>query len=173
MVTAVRMNEWASIRFMFGRRFKTAVGSLLHYDVCHDHARPDPGHPAWHIARRGGVPEQDRQHRNRQCRKWTRKSSAEGHRDGGKVPACARGFFDRPAVLRGHRPFNEAFANLGDTHALILSMRGVPLIDTSGMEAIHRLHENSWQGGTLMLAGFTIMPGYDGARRPGGCHRRE
>jgi SulP family sulfate permease len=50
--------------------------------------------------------------------------------------------------------FNEAFQNLKDTHALILSMRGVSLIDTAGLESIHRLHENLHkQGGTLMFAG--------------------
>ena len=33
-------------------------------------------------------------------------------------------------------------------------MRGVPLIDTAGIEAIHRLHRRlHQQGGTLMFAG--------------------
>ena len=50
--------------------------------------------------------------------------------------------------------FNEAFATLGDTHALILSMRGVPRIDTSGLQAMGRLLERlKAQGSTLMLAG--------------------
>jgi SulP family sulfate permease len=50
--------------------------------------------------------------------------------------------------------FNEAFTNLGDTHALILSMRGVPRIDTSGLQAMGRLLERlKAQGSTLMLAG--------------------
>jgi SulP family sulfate permease len=50
--------------------------------------------------------------------------------------------------------FNEAFATLGDTHALILSVRGMPRIDTSGLQALSRLIERIHaQGGTLMLAG--------------------
>ncbi|MBI5564456.1 MAG: SulP family inorganic anion transporter, partial [Chloroflexi bacterium] len=50
--------------------------------------------------------------------------------------------------------FNEAFAALGDTHALILSARGMPRIDTSGLQALTRLAERIHaQGGTLMLAG--------------------
>ncbi|MFN8596001.1 MAG: SulP family inorganic anion transporter [Anaerolineae bacterium] len=50
--------------------------------------------------------------------------------------------------------FNEAFASLGDTHALILSVRGMPRIDTSGLQALARLLERIHaQGGTLMLAG--------------------
>ncbi|MBP7689642.1 MAG: SulP family inorganic anion transporter [Thermoflexales bacterium] len=50
--------------------------------------------------------------------------------------------------------FNEAFATLGDTHALILSVRGMPRIDTSGLQVLARLTERIHaQGGTLMLAG--------------------
>ncbi|HZY40963.1 MAG TPA: SulP family inorganic anion transporter, partial [Anaerolineae bacterium] len=50
--------------------------------------------------------------------------------------------------------FNEAFATLSDTHALILSVRGMPRIDTSGLQALARLTERIHaQGGTLMLAG--------------------
>ncbi len=50
--------------------------------------------------------------------------------------------------------FNEAFANLGNTRTIILSMRAVPLLDTSGLEVIQKLHERMVQsGGQLMLAG--------------------
>lgn len=53
--------------------------------------------------------------------------------------------------------FNEAFATLGDTHALILSVRGMPRIDTSGLQALARLTERVHaQGGTLMLAGAHV-----------------
>jgi SulP family sulfate permease len=63
-------------------------------------------------------------------------------------------FLTGPLFFAATGQFNEAFANLGDTHALILSMRGVPLIDTAGMEAIHRLHDRLHkQGGILMFAG--------------------
>jgi SulP family sulfate permease len=51
--------------------------------------------------------------------------------------------------------FNEAFSNLGDTHSLILSVRGVPLIDTAGVETIARLYEKLHkQGGVLMFSGM-------------------
>ena len=50
--------------------------------------------------------------------------------------------------------FNEAFAKLGDTHALVLSMRGMPLLDTSGLQVLATLHERlQHNGSTLMLAG--------------------
>jgi SulP family sulfate permease len=64
-------------------------------------------------------------------------------------------FLTGPLFFAATGPFNEAFADLGDTHALILSMRGVPLIDTAGIEAIHRLHARlHQQGGILMFAGI-------------------
>jgi SulP family sulfate permease len=60
-----------------------------------------------------------------------------------------------PLFFAATSSFNEAFANLGDTHALILSMRGVPLMDTSGLEAVRRLYKRLHkQGGTLMFAGM-------------------
>jgi SulP family sulfate permease len=70
-------------------------------------------------------------------------------------------FLTGPLFFAAVGQFNEAFQNLKDTHALILSMRGVSLIDTAGIEAIHRLHERLHkQGGTLMFAGV-----HDNARQ--------
>jgi len=72
-------------------------------------------------------------------------------------------FLTGPLFFAATGQFNEAFSNLKDTHALILSMRGVSLIDTAGIEALHRLHEKlHMQGGTLMFAGvhenaYTMM----------------
>ncbi len=64
------------------------------------------------------------------------------------------GFLTGPLFFAATGQFDEAFTNLKDTHALILSMRGVPLIDTEGLEEIQRLHERlRRQGGTLMFAG--------------------
>lgn len=63
--------------------------------------------------------------------------------------------------------FNEAFATLGDTHALILSVRGMPRIDTSGLQVLARLTERIHaQGGTLMLAG--TPPAVRGTLKQGG-----
>jgi sulfate permease, SulP family len=64
-------------------------------------------------------------------------------------------FLTGPLFFAATGQFNEAFANLGETHALILSMRGVPLIDTSGLDVLRKLHERlQKQGGTLMFAGI-------------------
>jgi SulP family sulfate permease len=64
-------------------------------------------------------------------------------------------FLTGPLFFAATGQFNEALANLKETHTLILSMRGVPLIDTAGIEAIHHLYEQLHkQGGTLMFAGI-------------------
>ena len=44
-----------------------------------------------------------------------------------------------PLFFAATSNFNEAFARLENTRALILSMRGVPLIDTSGLQAMGTL----------------------------------
>jgi len=63
-------------------------------------------------------------------------------------------FITGPLFFAATGNFNEAFNNLGDTHALILSMRGVSNLDTSGLEALRALYERlRKQGGTLMFAG--------------------
>jgi SulP family sulfate permease len=79
----------------------------------------------------------------------------------GKCQHVRVAFLTGPLFFAATGQFNEAFADLKDTHALILSMRGVSLIDTAGLEAIHRLHERLHkQGGTLMFAGV-----HDNARQ--------
>jgi SulP family sulfate permease len=154
MVTAVRMNEWEAIRFIFGRRFKTdmiafsitmlatvvldltqaiLIGSFLAGAVfLNKIASIDID-----------VQEIDAE-----------KLRQRGIETAGNCQHVRVAFLTGPLFFAATGQFNEAFANLGDTHALILSMRGVPLIDTAGIEAIHRLHRRLHRrGGTLMFAG--------------------
>jgi SulP family sulfate permease len=154
MVTAVRMNEWDAIRFIFGKRFKTdmiaftitmlatvvldltqaiLLGSFLAGAVFMNKiASIDVDVQEVDIDR----------------------LKQKGIETAGKCQHVRVAFLTGPLFFAATGQFNEAFANLGDTHALILSMRGVPLIDTAGVEAIHRLHERLHkQGGTLMFAG--------------------
>ncbi|MBI5352099.1 MAG: SulP family inorganic anion transporter [Chloroflexi bacterium] len=77
-----------------------------------------------------------------------------GIRTAGKCKHVQVAFMTGPLFFAATGKFNEAFTNLNDTHALILSMRGVPLIDTEGLEELYRLYEKlRKQGGTLMFAG--------------------
>ena len=73
----------------------------------------------------------------------------------GKCKHVRVAFLTGPLFFAATSQFSESFADLGDTHALILSMRGVPLIDSAGIEAIHKLHVRLQKnGGTLMFAGI-------------------
>jgi SulP family sulfate permease len=154
MVTAWRMNEWESIRFIFGKRFKTdiiafsitmlatitldltqaiLIGSFLAAAVFLNKI----------ATLEVIIQDVDAE-----------KLRARGIETAGKCRHVRVAFLTGPLFFAATGVFNEAFANLGDTHALILSMRGVPLVDTSGIEAIRRLDERLHkQGGTLMFAG--------------------
>jgi sulfate permease, SulP family len=154
MVTAVRMNEWDAIKFIFGRRFKTdmiaftitmlativldltqaiLIGSVLAGAVfLNKIASID-------------IDVQDVD---------AEKLRQRGIETEGKCQHVRVAFLTGPLFFAATGQFNEAFQNLGDTHALILSMRGVSLVDTAGIESIHRLHGRLHkQGGTLMFAG--------------------
>ena len=154
MVTAVRMSEWDAIRFIFGKRFKTdmiaftitmlatvmldltqaiLIGSFLAGAVfLNKIASIDID-----------VQEVD-----------TERLKQKGIETAGTCKHVRVAFLTGPLFFAATGQFNEAFASLQDTHALILSMRGVSLIDTAGLEAIQRLHERlHQQGGTLMFAG--------------------
>ena len=154
MITAVRMSEWNAIKFIFGKRFKTdmiaftitmlativldltqaiLIGSFLAGAVfLNKIASIDID-----------VQEVD-----------VERLKQRGIQAVGQCKHVKVAFLTGPLFFAATGQFNETFANLQDTHALILSMRGVSLIDTAGIEAIHhlqaRLHK---QGGTLMLAG--------------------
>lgn len=154
MVTAVRMNEWPAIKFIFGKRFKTdmiaftvtmlattildltqaiLIGSFLAGAVFLNKI----------ASIEINVQEVD-----------IERLKQKGIETAGQCRHVRVAFLTGPLFFAATGQFHEAFANLGDTHALILSMRGMPLIDTAGIEAIHRLHERLHkQGGTLMFAG--------------------
>jgi SulP family sulfate permease len=83
------------------------------------------------------------------------KLKAKGIETAGTCQHVRVAFLTGPLFFAATGQFNEAFGNIRDTHALILSMRGVPLVDTSGIEAIRNLYERLHrQGGTLMLSGI-------------------
>ncbi len=155
MVTAVRMNEWPAIKFMFGKRFKTdmiaftitmlatvvldltqaiLIGSLVAGAVfLNKIASIDID-----------VQEVD-----------VERLKQRGITTEGKCKHVRVAFLTGPLFFAATGQFNETFADVGDTHALVLSMRGVPLIDSAGLEAIHRLHERLHKrGGTLMFVGI-------------------
>lgn len=154
MVTAYRMNEWASIRFFVSKRFKTAIAAFLitmlatvALDLTQAILIGSFVAGAVFLSQIANI-DIDVQEVDPE------KLRARGIVTEGKCQHVRVAFVTGPVFFAATGNFNEAFAKLDQTHALILSMRGVPLIDTAGLEAIERLHERlAHRGGTLMFAG--------------------
>ena len=154
MVTAYRMNEWESIRFMFGRGFKTAmityvvtmiatvtldltqaiiIGGVLSAAIfINDVANMQVDVHDVDVDR----------------------MRARGIAMNTDCKAIRVAYLTGPLFFAATSQFNEAFAKEEDAQALILSMRAVPLIDISGVEALRALNERMHAAGkVLMLAG--------------------
>src|SRR5215207_6167793 len=155
MVTAVRMNEWSAIKFIFGKRFKTdmlaftiTMLATIVLDLTQAILIGTFLAGAVFLNKIASI-EVDVQEVD------IERLKQRGIETAGKCQHVRVAFLTGPLFFAATGQFNEAFANVGDTHVLILSMRGVPLIDMAGIEAIHRLHERLHkQGGTLMFAGI-------------------
>ncbi len=154
MVTAVRMNEWESIGFIFSRRFKTAIITFLitmvatiTLDLTQAILIGAFLSGAVFLSQIASLDVEIQKVDPEKLRQ-------RGIETAGNCSHVSVAFLTGPLFFAATGAFNEAFAKLGNTHALILSMRGVPLIDTSGLEAIRRLAEKLHKdGGTLMFAG--------------------
>src|SRR5215207_4823733 len=155
MVTAVRMNEWEAIKFIFGKRFKTdmlaftiTMLATIVLDLTQAILIGSFLAGAVFLNKIAGI-EVDLQEVD------IERLKQKGIETAGKCQHVRVAFLTGPLFFAAIGQFNEAFSNLGDTHALILSMRGVPLVDSAGLEAIHRLNGRLHsQRGTLMFAGI-------------------
>ena len=161
MITAVRMNEWDAIKFIFGKRFKTdmiaftvTMLATVVLDLTQAILIGSVLAGAVFLNKIASIEVEVQEVDNERLRQ-------KGIETAGTCRHVRVAFLTGPLFFAATGQFNEAFANLKDTHVLILSMRGVSLIDTAGIEAIHRLHGRLHkQGGTLMFAGV-----HDNARR--------
>ncbi len=154
MVTAYRMNEWESIRFMFKKGFKTAmiaftitmlatvafdltqailIGSVIAVLLfINQIAQID-------------INIQDIDHD---------KLLDKGIELKNKCEHVKVAYITGPLFFAAIGFFNEAFSKMAVDGTLILSMRGVSLIDTAGVEAIEKLFDKFHaQGGEIMFAG--------------------
>ena len=155
MVTAVRMNEWHAMAFMFARKFKTdmiafaiTMIATITLDLTQAILIGSVVAAAVFLNKIASI-EIEVQDVDAQ------KLRLRGIENAGKCGHVRVAFLTGPLFFAAAGQFNEAFADLGDTHALILSMRGVPLIDSSGIQAILKVHERLQKnGGTLMFAGM-------------------
>jgi SulP family sulfate permease len=153
MVTAWRMNEWESIHTIFSRRFKTAMITFtvtllatITFDLTQAILIGVFLSGLVYLSQSASIdinvqdvdPEKLRQ---------------RGIENAGRCRHVRVAYLTGPLFFAATGNFNEAFARVDNTHALILSMRAVPLIDTSGLEAIAALHKRlQAAGGRLMLA---------------------
>jgi len=154
MVTAVRMSEWDAIKFMFGNRFKTDmiafIVTMLATIVLDLTQAILIGTFLAGAVFLNKIASIDIEVQEVDIERLKQK----GIETEGNCKHVRVAFLTGPLFFAATGQFNEAFSHLGDTHALILSMRGVSLVDTAGLEAIHRLYERLHkQGGTLMFAG--------------------
>lgn len=154
MVTAWRMNEWDAIRYMFSKRFKTAMTGFLVTLVATITLDLTQAIIAGTFIAAAIFLSQIAQIEISVQEVDPVKLKEKGIDAEGKCSHVKVAFITGPVFFAATSFFNEAFSSLGDTHALILSMRGVPLIDTAGIEALEDLQDRlSRQGGTMMLAG--------------------
>lgn len=155
MVTAWRMNEWPAIRFMFNKRFKTdiaafaitmlatisldltqailigtfMVGAIFLNRIAHLEVEVSPVDP--------------------------NKLRAQGLQPRTDCKGMYVAFITGPLFFAAMGNFNEALTDVSAMRTLILSMRGVPLVDTAGIEALRQLHEKlHTRGSKLLFAGL-------------------
>ncbi len=155
MMTAIRMNEWESIRYIFDKRFKTAMltfGITMVATITLDLTQAIlVGAILSAVAFINQIANLTIDVQDVDVEKLR----SRGIQSNGACEHVQVAFVTGPLFFAATGNFNEAFINLKDTHALILSMRGVPLIDTSGLETLKKLNERlRSQGGTLMIAGL-------------------
>ncbi len=153
-VTAWRMNEWEAIRYIFGHRLKTAMltfGITMVATVVLDLTQAivigAVISGALFLSQISNLSvtletiDHDKLH-------------ARGIEITGSGDHVRVAYLTGPLFFAATGHFNEAFARLHGIQILVLSLRGVPLVDTSGLQALLALHERlAHQGGTLMLAG--------------------
>jgi SulP family sulfate permease len=154
LITTWRMNDWPTIRYMLEHGFKTATATFLITVLAttvFDLAQTvligvflSGGLFLNQVSQMNiGVQSVDRE-----------KLRVRGIEMSGPTEHIRVAYITGPLFFAATGHFNEAFARVAEGQTLILSMRGVPLIDTSGLQALTRLHHRLTRaGGTLMLAG--------------------
>lgn len=154
MVTAYRMNEWESIRFMFKKNFKTAIIAFsitMLATVALDLTQAILiGSVIAVMLFINQIAQIDISIREIDHVKLHDKGIDLKN----KCEHVKVAYLTGPLFFAAIGFFNEAFAQIDGKGTLILSMRGVSLIDTAGVEAIEKLYEKFHaKGGEMMFAG--------------------
>ena len=154
MMTAWRMNEWHAIHFFFGRRLKSAiVGFTLTMlaTVALDLTQAillGVAISAVIFIRQIADIRVERQEVN------VARMQAQGHVLETACPLVHVYFVTGPLFFGAASTFQESIETSGLTKVAIMSMRGVPLIDVMGVQALENILERQRaQGGDLYLSG--------------------
>jgi SulP family sulfate permease len=153
MVTAWRMNEWEAIHYIFGRRFKSAMITFLVtmiatvvLDLTEAILLGAFLSGAIFLNQSASIDIDVQEVDPEKLRR-------RGIENAGQCGHIRVAYLTGPLFFAATSNFNEAFARPEHTRALILSMRGVPLIDTSGLQAMGTLlHKLRARGITVCLA---------------------
>lgn len=153
IVTAIRMNEWESIRFMFRKRFKSAMLAFAVTMVCTVALDLTQaiivGVIVSAVLFLKSISELEVQVQDVDPERLREK----GIVNAGRCRHAKVAYFTGPIFFAAVDTMNEALKGLDGTHTLILSMRGVPLLDICGVQALEKLYERmSGSNSTLMLA---------------------
>ncbi|NJN81033.1 MAG: SulP family inorganic anion transporter [Caldilineaceae bacterium] len=154
MVTAVRMNEWHSIRFIFGKRFKTGMITFtvtliatISLDLTQAIIIGAVLSAAVFINQVAnlGIDVQEVDVDRAQARGMELRSDCRNIRIA---------HLSGPLFFAATNTFNEVFATTEEeVDTLILSLRAVPMVDISGIEAMVSLYEQlEGEGKSLLLA---------------------
>jgi len=155
MVTAIRMNEWEEIRWMIRHRFRSVLITFAITMIAT--ASLDltqaiiigVGMSALFFVYNASdieVTRKDVDLKTMQMR---------GHEIDDVHPSISVAYISGPMFFGATSAFRKAFADVDCERVLILSMRGVSLIDVSGLELIEELHDKMTScRGELMLCGI-------------------
>ena len=154
MVTAWRMNEWPAIHFMFGNFFKSGIIAFsatliatITLDLTQAILIGGVVSAAIFISQVANLNVELRQVDADRLRE-------RGLAIHGNCPHVWVAYLTGPLFFASTGNFAEALAQRDEMHVVILSMRAVPLIDLSGIEALATLNEELRHAGKeLLLAG--------------------
>jgi SulP family sulfate permease len=155
IVTAWRMNDWEAIAYIFGHRFKVAIVTFLVtmlativFDLTEAILLGAFLSGAVFLNQSASIDIQIDEVDPEKLRK-------RGIENAGHCRHVRIAYLTGPLFFAATSNFNEAFSRLDNTHGLILSMRGVPLIDTSGLQAMLALLQKlAARNITLCVAGL-------------------
>lgn len=161
MVTAIRMNEWSEIRWMFTHGFKSAIAAFAitmiataALDLTQAIVIGVALSAIMFISRISAIAIAVKNVDVNMLKE-------RGHDMSAADPEVKVAYVTGPMFFAATAAFRNAFSGDLPKHALILSMRGVPALDTSGLELIEEIYGRMRkQGGQLFMA--AVQPAVKG-----------